>query len=106
MLRRNLLYTAVTRAKSKLVMVGNRQAFERAIMDDSDQRQTQLPQRLQTVFDKQPSLSNAQSAHSSSQNSEESANSYLLTLDLIRANQIDPLIGMQNISPADFLDKS
>lgn len=106
MLRRNLLYTAVTRAKSKLVMVGNRQAFERAIMDDSDQRQTQLPQRLQTVFDKQPSLSTAQSAHSLSQNSEESANSYLLTLDLIRANQIDPLIGMQNISPADFLDKS
>ena len=36
MLRRNLLYTAVTRAKNLVVLVGERRALERAIANDED----------------------------------------------------------------------
>jgi exodeoxyribonuclease V alpha subunit len=48
MLRRRLLYTAVTRAKQRLVVVGSRWALERAIAnDDEGRRFTGLRERLE-----------------------------------------------------------
>ncbi|MCO6541386.1 MAG: ATP-dependent RecD-like DNA helicase [Lactobacillus sp.] len=95
MLKRNLLYTAITRAKSKLIMLGNRQAYENAINDNSGLRNTMLQARVQNIFDikKEPSVS--QTALKK--------DDCILTLEDIRQNTIDPLIGMDNVTPQDFM---
>lgn len=47
MLRRNILYTAVTRAKEMVIIVGNKQSIYRAIHNtESDKRNTILGTRL------------------------------------------------------------
>ena len=47
MLKRNLLYTAVTRAKSKVIIVGQRQAIFIAVnKTETDKRNTQLGSRI------------------------------------------------------------
>ena len=46
MLRRNLLYTAVTRAKNLVVLVGQRRALERAIDNDEDVQAVFEPEKL------------------------------------------------------------
>ena len=46
-LQRNLLYTAVTRAKKKVILVGTRTALQKAILNDKeDMRRTLLKDRL------------------------------------------------------------
>jgi len=47
MLRRNLLYTAVTRARQLCIIVGSRQALERAVhTEDASVRNTRLAERM------------------------------------------------------------
>ncbi len=47
MLQRNLLYTAVTRAKALLIIVGSRRAIARALAnDDVSDRFTSLKERI------------------------------------------------------------
>jgi exodeoxyribonuclease V alpha subunit len=48
MLKRNLMYTAITRAKKKVVLVGQKQALAMAIKaNDTDKRNTMLAARIQ-----------------------------------------------------------
>jgi exodeoxyribonuclease V alpha subunit len=50
LLQRNLLYTAVTRARQVVVLVGSRQAIALAVRNDQiAQRNTRLAQRLQAA---------------------------------------------------------
>ena len=47
MLRRNILYTAVTRAKAKVVIVGSKKAVYMAVHNtESDNRNTRLGERV------------------------------------------------------------
>lgn len=50
MLQRKLLYTAVTRSKNKLVMVGDPTAFVQAIRNQGSERQTTLAPRIKAMF--------------------------------------------------------
>ncbi|MCP2309274.1 exodeoxyribonuclease V alpha subunit [Kitasatospora paracochleata] len=50
LLRRNLLYTAVTRAKQMLVLVGDPNALERAISQPADRRNTSLAVRVREAL--------------------------------------------------------
>lgn len=53
MLTRNLIYTAITRGKSKVFLVGNHWALERAIKrEDTSQRHTHLAARIQSSFNR------------------------------------------------------
>ncbi len=49
MLQRNLLYTAVTRSKDLLILLGEPRAYEQAIYRESAVRKTTLQQRIQEV---------------------------------------------------------
>ena len=47
MLRRNLIYTAVTRSKSKVILIGERGALMKAIrISDVDKRNTRLSEQI------------------------------------------------------------
>lgn len=47
MLRRNILYTAITRAKEKIVIVGSKKALYQAIHNTAcDKRNTRLGERI------------------------------------------------------------
>ena len=52
MLQRNLIYTAITRAKSKLVMLGEIAAFDYAVRNEGAKRNTFLIQRLNKLIHK------------------------------------------------------
>src|SRR5699024_2897851 len=80
MLRRNLLYTAVTRAKRLLIMVGDRSAFERSIKDQSSERQTTLKERIFTTFKIKVEETPDQTEE---EITSQSPVSYRLTLDMI-----------------------
>lgn len=51
MLNRNLLYTAITRGKSRVILVGNRWALNHAILiEDTSKRRTHLAKRMQACY--------------------------------------------------------
>ena len=54
MLRRNLLYTAISRAKSKVILIGQRQAVYTAIhRTDVDKRNTVLADRIAAYYSRE-----------------------------------------------------
>jgi exodeoxyribonuclease V alpha subunit len=56
MLRRNLLYTAVTRGKHKVILVGEEEALHRALATAEPRRHTTLALRLHDALGHEPSL--------------------------------------------------
>lgn len=113
MLQRNLLYTAITRAKSKLVLIGDPQSFAQAIKNEAVNRQTTLLMRLEDIFNgsvMQPMIVKPQeylekTMDLTSKKAEEDATvikDNLLTVEAIMNGQIDPMIGMAGIRPKDF----
>jgi helicase, putative, RecD/TraA family len=99
MLRRNLLYTAVTRSRRLLIMVGDRSAFERSIRDQSNERQTTLKERIFATFKINPKREEPEEDKAEPKD-------YHLTLDMVMNNSIDPMIGMDNVTPYNFLEKN
>lgn len=113
MLQRNLLYTAITRAKNKLILLGDPRAFVTCIENEAVNRQTSLLQRLTETFggEMMPvgnDLQEAKDSVSDSQNNNDDDDKIIdpedaqLTMALIQNGTIDPMIGMHGIKPADF----
>lgn len=130
MLKRNLLYTAVTRAKSLLILIGEPRAFETATKELSANRQTTLKERIISTFGgKQPARAvkmasvgqteaktlaptpteSKQPAETTTQldlsveTVEEAPADYRLTPDALSKRQIDPMIGMTGITPYTYM---
>lgn len=115
MLQRNLLYTAITRAAEKLVLIGEPYAVVTSVKNEAVNRNTSLVERLVTVWQRHDQLSSS-SAHLEKTLAQELTTNdqsaspagpakaaprqqqYVLTADLIKTGAIDPLIGMENIS--------
>ncbi|WDF83830.1 ATP-dependent RecD-like DNA helicase [Lacticaseibacillus pabuli] len=130
MLKRNLVYTAVTRAKQFLIMIGEPAAFELAVQTLAANRNTGLKKRLCSAFsieepagdaEQQPAATPAVSQPAPVQVSEpvaepataavapdtagEEPADTILTEDMVIRGTIDPLIGMHGVKPADFEHK-
>lgn len=135
MFARNLLYTAITRAKEKLILVGDLESFRRSISKVAQNRLTTLKERLETELgdEKQVGANDdstqltqpaVQVERDGSQpkktkqdgtlgkNTAEEFNqrqvlneSYTLTLQLIESQNIDPMIGMDGVRPIDFMSQ-
>ncbi len=114
MLQRNLLYTAVTRASDFLILVGEKSAFEQCVRTVSVNRHTSLVEKLIETVNLVPvkqKVSTDQKDpvdNSGIDNSQESGAlkpeiPNLLTKKAIEDNSIDPMIGMQGVSPKDFM---
>ncbi len=90
MLRKNLIYTAITRAKQSLVMCGDKQAFLRGVRtEDTNQRYTSLVSFLHELFD--ISETNEEKVD---EPKNVTADERLLAVD----------IGQENFSPYDFME--
>ncbi|MFB5087970.1 ATP-dependent RecD-like DNA helicase [Psychrobacillus sp. PGGUH221] len=99
MLRRNLLYTGITRAKNFLILCGDPEVFKFGVQRKDDlQRLTTLKNRL-TLSEEKNNISE--------ENIEETiaeiqTDSTYLSAD--NYHQIDPLIGMNGITPYQFME--
>ncbi|MBG9979695.1 ATP-dependent RecD-like DNA helicase [Facklamia sp. DSM 111018] len=107
MLRRDILYTAITRASQSLVMLGNPDSFKKAISQKFQPRKTNLEAFLQLQFEKQSTSETAdqktieQSVNANIETFPAHESSLQLRSDTIW--QIDPMIGMEGLSPYDFM---
>lgn len=115
MLQRNLIYTAVTRSKSKLILLGEHSAFDYAIKNEGDKRKTFLVQRfdqdlttessdqlakIDTVENSSDSLGQAQNTVAKPLESEDPT--ILTTANML---SIDPLIGLTDADFKNFFKK-
>ena len=86
MLQRNLVYTAITRAKSKLILLGEKSAFDYAVKNTGTARKTYLIQRFEDIEPPQKLINNPVD------NAEQPVENYILTEENFL--KIDPLIGL------------
>jgi exodeoxyribonuclease V alpha subunit len=91
MLRRNLIYTAITRSKQSLILCGEEEALRMGVeRADEQSRQTTLSQKLKkTIAAKE--LGEEPPTDGTTLSAEE-----LLM-------QVNPMIGMENVTPYDFM---
>lgn len=108
MLRKNLLYTGLTRAKNFLILVGEPDTFMYGIQNDSDiLRQTSLSNRLVESSDEielKMASEQTDSADGTMVDPEDNTSpktNFSLTMDNFM--EIPPMIGMEKIKPTDFL---
>lgn len=127
MLRKNLLYTAITRASDTLIMIGDYDSFLSCAQSESDNRNTSLMQRIQSLLNGEIKPSNTElltdkkqtvetnnekdkpvdtnkndqveEKVSTEEDTDNTIKSYRLTSSLINSDQIDPMIGMEGIKP-------
>ncbi|MEI5905730.1 ATP-dependent RecD-like DNA helicase [Bacillus spongiae] len=86
MLRRNLIYTAITRSKSFLILCGEEEALQMGVnREDDTRRQTTLYERLVT-----------EESIVTEDNKE-------LILSEANIDKVNPMIGMENLTPYDFV---
>ena len=113
MLQRNLVYTAITRAADKLVLLGEAQAMALAVHSVGTNRQTTLLNRLREKWQltkpeksaavvKDDSLAVADKEIVPDSAADSSSGPRILTAALIADQAIDPLIGMAGIKPQDL----
>lgn len=106
MLRRNLLYTGITRAKNFLILCGEPEEFRAGInRTDELERQTTLKERLNgdVVV---PESEEAVEQQSEARPPEEDAQTPVYELTMATFIAIDPMIGMKGITPYDYLETS
>ena len=86
MLQRNLVYTAITRAKSKLILLGEKSAFDYAVKNTGTARKTYLIQRFEDIESPQKLI------HTPVDNTEPPVENHILTEENFLT--IDPMIGI------------
>src|SRR5690625_1037047 len=104
MLKKDILYTAITRASKSLSLIGEPEAFVRSIQSTQNLRNTALKERLQSdkykfdSLEKNTDLKDTETEKNPEENMEK-IKSYILTPKMIEHFSIDPMIGMENIKP-------
>ncbi|WP_304948991.1 SF1B family DNA helicase RecD2 [Streptococcus sinensis] len=86
MLQRNLVYTAITRAKSKLILLGEKAAFDYAVKNTGTARKTYLIERFGDIEGSQKLI------HTPVDNVEKTVENHVLSTE--NSLKIDPMIGL------------
>ena len=102
MLQRNLIYTAITRSKSKLVLLGEFSAFHYAVKNTGTARKTYLIHRFDDLVENNIS----ETANTNNLTDKEQFNepeNFILTTD--NYLEIDPMIGLRGEDISEFFKK-
>ncbi|MFC4320891.1 SF1B family DNA helicase RecD2 [Litchfieldia salsa] len=95
MLRKNLIYTAITRSKDFLILCGEEEAFIQGInRADDGFRQTSLCSKLQEELEGSVKMTSGDGAESLPNENDR--------LDIFLT---DPNVGMENVTPYDFMEE-
>ncbi|WP_308555644.1 ATP-dependent RecD-like DNA helicase [uncultured Lactobacillus sp.] len=97
MLKRNLLYTAITRAEKNLVLVGDPRAFVAAFKTPGNDRKTGLAQKLRKQLGITDEKKEPVKEKEEGQAEPKKPEDYILTPEKIYSGEIDPMIGMKDI---------
>ena len=100
MLERNLIYTAITRAKSKLILLGEIQAFDYATQHIGTARKTYLIERFADLMENTEETNQLATDITTSTDSEQS---YILTED--NWSNIPAMIGISQEDLQEFFGK-
>ena len=100
MLERNLIYTAITRAKSKLILLGELQAFDYATQHIGTARKTYLIERFDDLMEDAEETNQLATDITTSTDSEQS---YILTED--NWSNIPAMIGITEEDLQEFFGK-
>nr|WP_124071701.1 ATP-dependent RecD-like DNA helicase [Filibacter tadaridae] len=108
MLRRNLLYTGITRAKNFLILCGEPEEFKAGInRTDEQERQTTLKERLNgdvTLPEVEKEEGSEIEKESQVVNGSDDAEMTACMLTTETFIEIDPMIGMEGITPYTYLE--
>lgn len=99
MLKRKLIYTAITRAKNYLIMIGNIEALKRGINEIEEKRKTTLQKRINEILVEPNKIYDVDSAFETIEEDNE------LDISDFMDNEIIDLSEMENITPYDFIPK-
>lgn len=107
MLKKDILYTAVTRASKSLSLIGEPEAFVRSIQSTQNLRNTALKERLQSDKHRFESLEKSKDLKEDKEESAEALTeteikelkSYILTPEMVESFSVDPMVGMENVKP-------
>lgn len=111
MLRRDLLYTAITRSSELLILCGEPTAYQNSVLTSSADRCTTLKERLtdDSNLDHKEDYSSKKIEVNGDTNVEKETKSkkipkeFKLTVKSIQDDEIDPMIGMKDVTPYQFL---
>ena len=114
MLKRKLIYTAITRAKKYLIMLGNVEALRKGIIQIEEKRKTKLQERLHLMINDENTIFDPSSAFSKVQEENKKEVSISDFLDKPLIDDIENISlddfedtkdnELENISPYDFMD--
>lgn len=93
MLKRNLLYTAITRAEKNLILIGDPRAYIEALKTPGNDRKTDLADKLRKILN----ISQPKEENIDKRQLVEEDKDYILTPEMIYSGQIDPMIGMEGV---------
>ena len=102
MLQRNLIYTAITRAKSKLILLGELTAFDYAAKNTGTARKTYLIHRFDDLVENNISET-ANTTHLTDKEQFNEPENFILTTD--NYLEIDPMIGLKEEDISEFFKK-
>lgn len=106
MLKKDLLYTGITRASQSLILLGEERAYLQCVRSLDSERQTTLRERL--LHERKNDFSEVFKDLKTADQDEEKPSGvddeseYILTSKKISSHAIDPLIGMHGLTPYDF----
>ncbi|WP_338489250.1 SF1B family DNA helicase RecD2 [Ruoffia tabacinasalis] len=121
LLQKDILYTAITRAQSSLIMLGNPDSFYKAVTSEKEPRKTFLRDLLMVQFDKEASEDEDDEAEEQTKEEEPSQQTpeaeaiqmeleeqieEPLELTEATINQIDPMINMDGVTPYDIMSST
>ena len=109
MLQRNLLYTGLTRASNSIILLGEPDAYQRAVSNESSNRNTSLERRInpqaEVLAEKVNQIQVSEPVDQEQSMSEpvEVEQPKYLTTSMVQKEQVDPMIGMEGVTPYDFI---
>lgn len=99
MLKKDIVYTAITRASNTLLLCGEIAAFRKSVSENLILRQTSLDERLLTLVETEDNLKNEKRKSIKEQEIKPLKKTFFLTPSDIIEESIHPMIGMDGVKP-------